>query len=99
MGNKIKICSFHRNPLVYLVQIRLAIFSNHLNQTVNRQQANSFKHLNPMAPLQLIISFKHLNLMVYSRSLPSPLKTQLVCLELKQDKTLSLAYSKPPKIL
>ena len=59
-------------------------------------------HLNRMdylVHLRPVISSKRLSRMVYFRSRLSLLRIQLVCLELSQHKTLSLAYSSHPKIL
>ena len=67
----------------------------------NKQQVCSM-HLNQMVylvHLRQVISFRRLSQMVCFRSQLSLLKTQLVCSELNQDKILSLACSKPLRII
>ena len=67
----------------------------------NKQQVCSM-HLNQvvyLAHLRQIISSKHPSPMGCFKSQHSLLRTQVVCSELNQDKPLSLAYSKPLRIL
>ena len=81
------------NQMVYLVHLHPVISSKSLHPTLHLRLVISSRRLNP------IISFKRPKLTVCFRSQLNLPKIQVVCLEVNQDRTLSLAYSKPLRIL